>query len=223
MYSRTQRVLGEANIERIKNSHLLVLGVGGVGGFVVEMFARLGFGKLTIVDFDKVDKSNLNRQIVALNSTIGQNKVEIMKKRIFDINPNCICNAICEKIEENNIAKILNQNYNFVIDAIDDIKAKVLIAKFCKEKNLNVISSMGTGNRFKIPHFEVSDISKTSYDKLAKKFRKMLKDENIFNLNVVYTKEPVEKTEALGSIVYYPLMCAGTITSFVTNEIIKSI
>ena len=116
----------------------------------------------------------------------------------------------------------MNQDFTYVIDAIDDITAKVQIAKHCKERGLNLIASMGTGNRYKTPKFEIADIFSTSYDKLAKKMRRLLKDAGVNTLTVAYTKEAPEKTEALGSIVYYPLMSAGTITSFVINEILKS-
>ena len=221
MFSRTIRVIGEENLKKIKNSNIAVLGVGGVGGYVVEMLVRLGVEKLTIVDFDKVDISNFNRQLIATNKTVNLLKTEAFKDRILQINENCLVTAKSQKISNENIEEILNEKYDYVIDAIDDLKAKVEIAKFCQKNNLKLISSMGTGNRYKMPNFEVADISKTSYDKLAKKLRKMLKDEGIENLTVVYTKEPVEATESLGSIVYYPLMCAGKITSFVTNEIIK--
>ncbi|MBR1984152.1 MAG: tRNA threonylcarbamoyladenosine dehydratase, partial [Clostridia bacterium] len=194
---------------------------GGVGGYVVEMLVRLGVEKLTIVDFDKVDISNFNRQLIATNKTVNLLKTEAFKDRILQINENCLVTAKSQKISNENIEEILTEKYDYVIDAIDDLKAKVEVAKFCKENNLKLISSMGTGNRYKFPNFEVSDISKTSYDKLAKKLRKMLKDEGVEKLTVVYTKEPVEPTGNLGSIVYYPLMCAGVITSYVTNEILK--
>ena len=222
MFSRTTRVIGEENLTKIKNSNIAVLGVGGVGGYVVEMLVRLGVEKLTLVDFDKVDLSNFNRQLIATNETVNMLKVEAFKNRILKINKTCLVTVKPEKISSENISKILNEKYDYIIDAIDDLKAKVEIAKFCQKNNLKLISSMGTGSRYKMPNFEVADISKTSYDKLAKKLRKMLKDEGVEKLTVVYTKEPIEPTTNLGSIVYYPLMCAGVITSFVTNEIIKN-
>lgn len=222
MQSRTSLVIGKENVEKLKNSNIAVLGVGGVGGYVVEMLARLGVEKLTIVDFDVISVSNLNRQIIALNSNINLLKVDCFKQRLTDINPNLKVEAINKKITKENLEQILNKNFDYVIDAIDDIPAKVEVAKYCFKNNIKIVSSMGTGNRYKMPKFEVSDISKTSYDKLAKKLRKMLKDEGVEKLDVVYTKEEVEKTESLGSVVYYPLMCAGVIVSFVTNEIIKN-
>lgn len=221
MQSRTQIVIGSENVEKLKNSNIAILGVGGVGGYVAEMIARLGVENITIVDFDKISVSNLNRQIIALNSTIGKYKVEVLKSRILDINPKCNVVEVNSKISSQNVDKILNNNFDYVVDCIDDIPAKIAVVKYCKENKLKIVSSMGTGNRYKMPQFEVSDISKTSYDKLAKKLRKLLKDEGITSLDVIYTKEEIEKTEALGSVVYYPLMCAGTIVSFVVNKIIE--
>lgn len=221
MYSRIERVIGKQKLEKLKNSKIAVLGVGGVGGYIAEMLVRSGVNNITIVDYDKIDISNLNRQIVALNNNIGCYKVEELKKRLLNINPNCNVVDIKQKLTEDSIRKIINTSFNFVIDAIDDILAKVEIAKFCTKNKVNLISSMGTGNRYRdIPCFEIADISKTSYDKLAKKMRKLLKEQNIHNLTVCYTKQPPEETTSLGSVVYYPLMCAGAITSYVVNKIL---
>ena len=221
MQSRTSRVIGEENVKKLSNSNIAVLGVGGVGGYVVEMFARLGVKNLTIVDFDTISVSNLNRQIIALKSNINCLKVEEFKNRILNINPDCSVAAVTKKITKEHVGEIINKKFDFVIDAIDDIPAKIEVAKYCQENNIKLISSMGTGNRYKMPKFEVSDITKTSYDKLAKKLRKLLKEQGVENLTVVYTKEEAEKTEGLGSVVYYPLMCAGTIVSYVTNCLIE--
>lgn len=222
MYSRTELVMGSENLNKIKNSNLLIFGVGGVGGFVVEMFARLGVGNITIVDFDKIDKTNLNRQIIATEDSIGKNKVDVFYERIKSINPSCNITKKAEKLTKENISTFFSKKFNYVVDCIDDVNAKVFLAKYSYENNINLISSMGTGNRYKgVPQFEVTDIYKTSYDKLAKKIRELLKKENVKKLNVVYTKQPPEKTDGLGSVVYYPLMCAGTIVSFVTNQILN--
>lgn len=223
MTSKTELVIGKENMQKLKNSNILVLGVGGVGGYVAEMFVRVGVEKLTIVDFDKVDKTNINRQTIAYLSTVGKNKVEVFEKKAKDINANCRLVSYLCRISGDNLNQIFNDKFDYVVDAIDDIKAKVEIAKYCYKNSINLISSMGTGNRYKgIPQFEVCDIYKTSYDKLAKKLRKLLKDEGVESLQVVYTKQQPQKTEALGSVVYYPLMCAGTIVSFVTNKILEN-
>lgn len=221
MFSRTELVIGSKNLEKVKKSKILVLGVGGVGGYVVELFARLGVENLTIVDFDKIDRTNLNRQTIAYASSIGKNKVDVLAKIVKEINANCSLSSYMCKICGDNLDRIILPQYDYVVDAIDDLKAKVEIAKYCNKNNIKLLSSMGTGNRYKdIPKFEVCDVYKTSYDKLAKKLRKMLKDEGVNKLDVVYTKQPPEQTESLGSVVYYPFMCAGTIVSFIANKII---
>lgn len=220
MFSRTQAVVGKQKMEKIKKLHIAVLGLGGVGGYVVEMLSRLGVMELTIVDFDKVDKSNINRQIIATTLTIGKLKTDAFMERISSINANCKVNAFNTKLDNCTVPQILDKNFDYVIDCIDDIKAKIEVVKHCKNNNLNLICSMGTGNRYKQPKFEVTDISKTSYDKLAKKMRKLLKDEGITKLDVVYTKESPEQTESLGSVVQYPLVCAGTIVGFVIEKLL---
>lgn len=218
--NRTELVIGK-NIDKIKSSHIALLGVGGVGGFVFEMLLRLGVSKITIVDFDNFEKSNLNRQILALTNTVGQSKVEVAKERAKNINKDIKVISKNIKIDESNIHEVLNEKYDYVIDAIDDVKAKVAVILYCSQKGIPLITSMGTGNRYKIPQFEVANIFKTSNDGLARKIRSELRKANFKGqVDCVYTKEIPEKTKGLGSVVYYPLMCAGVIVSFITNKII---
>ena len=222
MFSRNERIIGRDKQKILNSKKRTIAGLGGVGGYVAEMLSRLGIGKLIIVDFDKIDLSNLNRQIIATTKNLGFYKTDEFEKRLTDINPKIEINKKTLKITEDNIAQIIDVDCDYVIDAVDDIKAKIALAKYCRQKNIKHISSMGTGNRYKgIPCFCVDKIQHTSYDKLAKKFREELKKENISDIEVVYSKQPVEKTEALGSIVYYPLMCAGTIVSYVINNLIE--
>ena len=218
---RTKLVMGE-EYDKIKKANIAVLGAGGVGGYVIEMLARLGVGNITVVDFDKFDETNINRQVLSLISNVGQKKCEVAKQRILSINPNCNVTAICEKISGDNINKVLLEDYDYVIDAIDDIMAKVEVIKFCHENNIPLVCAMGTGNRAKMPHFVVENLWKTSYDGLARKLRNELKKDNFVHpVDVCYTKVQTEKTGALGSVVYYPLMCAGVMVSFVSNKILE--
>lgn len=217
---RTKLVVG-AEYDKLKNAKIAVLGAGGVGGYVIEMLARLGVGNITVVDFDVFDHTNLNRQILSLTANIGQKKCEVAAQRIASINPNCVACAVCQKISCDTVGEILCDKYDYVVDAIDDIRAKVEVIKFCTENKLPLVCAMGTGNRAKMPHFVVEDLWKTSYDGLARKLRNELKKENFHaHVDVCYTKEPTEKTGALGSVVYYPLMCAGVMVSFVANNIL---
>lgn len=219
--SRTEIVLKDKTI-LLENSHIAILGLGGVGGYVLEMFARLNVKKITVVDCDKFEKSNLNRQIFALTETIGKDKVEVAKERVKSINPECQITAKQMKIDEENVGEILNEKFDYVLDCIDDFRAKIAVIKFCQQKNLPLLCAMGTGNRYKNPNFVVEDLFKTSYDGLARKLRTELKKENfVGKVPVAYTKENAEKTTALGSVVYYPLLCAGVMVSFVTNHLIS--
>lgn len=218
MNTRTEIVIGKENQQKLTQSTIAILGLGGVGGYVTEMFCRLGVGKLILVDFDMIDKTNLNRQIISLETNIGLYKTEEFEKRLKSINPQCDIKIFTQKIGKESLPLILNKNIDYVVDAIDDINAKIETIKFCKNYNIKIVSSMGTGNRFEaFPNFEIKDISKTSYDKLARRIRKMLKDENIKDVDVCFTKQQPLKIQKLGSVVYYPLMCAGTIVSFVAN------
>lgn len=220
---RCEVLLGSKQLQKIKNSCILVFGVGGVGGYAVEMLVRSGVSKIILVDCDKVDETNINRQIIALNSTIGQSKVFAMQKRIADINPDCVVKPFEERVTKDNISKFFEEKVDFVVDAIDSLLDKVALIKYCKQNNINIVSALGAGNRHGVPNFEVCDIYKTQNDGLARKVRKLLKDEGILDLAVVYTKDTPQKTEnnIVGSIAYYPAMSGCMIASYVVNKIIE--
>ena len=220
---RCEVLLGSKQLQKIKNSCILIFGVGGVGGYAVEMLTRCGVGKIILVDFDKVDETNINRQIIALNSTIGKSKVSVMQARIADINPDCVVKTFEERVSSDNISKFFQERVDFVVDAIDSLNDKVALIKYCKENNINIVSALGAGNRVGIPNFEVCDIYKTQNDGLARKLRKLLKDEGILDLAVVYTKDTPQKTEnnIVGSIAYYPAMSGCMIASYVVNKIVE--
>lgn len=188
-FSRTELLLGQDGVEKLKNSRVAVFGVGGVGGFTVEALARAGVGTLDIIDDDVVALTNINRQIIATHSTIGMAKVDAAEKRIKDINPDCVVNKhkcfyLPDTADQFDFSK-----YDYVVDAIDTVKGKIGIVMQAKESNIPVISSMGAGNKLDPTGFEVSDISKTSVCPLAKVMRVELRKRGVNHLKVVYSKE----------------------------------
>lgn len=222
IFEREIKLLGIQKYEKLKKSHVLVVGLGGVGGYACEMLARCGIGNLTIVDFDVVSRSNINRQIVALNSTVGIFKTTAFEKRLKDINPNINLNIITEKISNDNMDKLLSASYDYVVDAIDMLESKIDLICGCKTRNINIVSAMGAGNRVGIPQYNVCDIYDTSNDGLAKKIRKELRKRNISNLDVVCSSEQSIKLEGqVGSIAYHPSVCGITLAAYVINQLIK--
>lgn len=178
-FSRTELLIGQDGLDRLKSSTVLVFGIGGVGSYTVEALARSGVGHLILVDFDDICLTNLNRQIHALRSTVGESKVEVMKQRILDINPDLQIEAIKSFYTENDAEEFLGRKLDYVVDAIDTVASKVSLAKECLERNISFISSMGAGNRLSATNFQISDISKTSGCPLAKAMRKLLRREGI--------------------------------------------
>lgn len=223
MFTKTELLLGKENLTKIINSNICVVGIGGVGGFVVEILSRTGIGNLTLIDFDIIEPSNINRQIMSLNSTIGQNKAEVMGKRVKDINPNCNVKVFNKKLSANNVDKLLsNQNFDYVIDCIDIVTDKVDLIKYCKNKKIKIISALGTGNRSCLPHYIVEDIYRTKNDGLAKILRKKLRELNIDNLPVAFCVEiPDKKFQNPASLIWHPMVCASVLSAFVVNELIK--
>ena len=192
-FSRTEALLGMEGVKRLENSVVAVFGIGGVGGYVVEALARSGVGHLELIDHDTVSVSNINRQIVALRSTVGKYKVDVMKERVLDINPEAEvvahkCFYLPETANQFDFTK-----YDYVVDCIDTVTGKLQLIEAAKAAGVPVISSMGAGNKLDPTAFEVADISKTSVCPLAKVMRRELKKRNIKNVKVVYSKEePVE-------------------------------
>ncbi len=203
--SRTERLIGKENIERLASARVAVFGVGGVGGFTVEALVRSGIGHIELIDHDTVALSNLNRQIIATQDTIGRDKVDVMKERILSINPNAEvvthkCFFLPENKDEFDFSK-----FSYVVDAVDTVTAKLTIIEEAKKAGVPVISSMGTGNKLEPTKFEVADISKTSVCPLAKVMRRELKKRGISHVKVVYSKEEVitpieENVAAQGSV-----------------------
>ncbi|MGL5725824.1 tRNA threonylcarbamoyladenosine dehydratase, partial [Cetobacterium sp.] len=164
IFQRTELLIGKENLNKLNNSHVLVFGVGGVGGFVVESLVRAGVGELTVVDFDTVDITNLNRQVIATIDTVGQDKVEVIKRRALSINPDIKVNAYKEKFfkDKKDLFFSEDKKYDYIVDAIDLVTAKLDLITIAKELKIPIISSMGTGNKINPTMFEVADISKTS-------------------------------------------------------------
>ena len=170
-FQRLELLYGKENVEKLNNSTVLVLGLGGVGGYVVEALSRSSIGKLILVDSDIVDITNINRQIIATSETVGKYKTECFKERIKTINPNCEVVLINKFIDESNYLELFSDKIDFVVDAIDSIKTKELVIKYSLENNINIISSMGTGNKIDPSKLQITDIRKTSYDPIAKRIR----------------------------------------------------
>ena len=194
--TRTSLIIGDEGVDKLKNCNVIVFGVGGVGSFAAEAIARAGVGNLTIVDFDDVDITNINRQLPALHSTVGRYKVEVMKERILDINPDINIKSIREVYNKDTSESILSEDYDYVVDAIDMVTSKIHLIETCKNKGIEIISSMGMGNKLDPTKIEISDISKTHTCPLAKVVRKELRDRNIEHLKVVFsTEHPLEIKE----------------------------
>lgn len=222
MFKRTELLIGENNLNKLKNTNILVVGCGGVGGYICEFLVRTGIENLTIIDFDKVELSNKNRQIIALNSTMGKPKVDVLKDRLLDINENAKIIAINERFNEELLNKLDLTKFDYVVDAIDDVRNKVLLIKECFNKNIFCISAMGAGNRYDIPNFKVSDIFKTYNDGLAKVLRKKLKDEGVTKHKVVFSEsKPAKIDRAVGSVAYYPPASASVLVGYIINDIIS--
>lgn len=223
-FQRLELLYGEDNVSKLKNSTILVLGLGGVGGYVVEALARCNIGKLILIDSDVVDISNINRQIIALDNTVGKYKTECFKERIKLINEECEVVLINEFIDESNYLSIFNDKIDFVVDAIDSVKTKELVIKYCLDNDINIISSMGTGNRIDPSKLEITEIKKTSYDPIAKKIRKFLKDNNINKkLSVCFSQEiPNKKIDKIiPSNSFVPSSAGLLIASYVVNNIVS--
>ncbi|QGU93793.1 tRNA threonylcarbamoyladenosine dehydratase [Clostridium bovifaecis] len=230
--SRTEKIIGADNIKQLKDSKVVILGVGGVGGFATEAIARSGIGTIGIVDKDEVDITNLNRQIIATRSTIGSAKVEVMKKRILDINPECEVKIHRVFIGEDNIEEIIDKDTDYVVDAIDTISAKISVAVWCEENNIKLISSMGTGNKLDPTKLRIADIYKTNICPLAKVMRRELKRRNVKKLKVVYSEEqPIKPTiypeeidkrkKAPGSTAFVPSVAGLIIASQVVRDLLE--
>lgn len=224
-FSRTARVIGEAALSKLSESSVIVFGLGGVGGAAVESLVRAGIGRIGIVDKDTVDITNINRQIIATDKTVGMNKTDAMEERILSIDPNVKIDKynlfyLPETADEINLS-----DYNFVVDCIDNVTAKLELICRAKKAGVPVISSMGTGNKLHPEMLEISDIGKTSVCPLARVMRRELKNRGIGKLPVIYSKEEPVKTDSSvpGSTSFVPPVAGYLITSYVINQLISEV
>ena len=230
-FSRTAILIGEEGLEKLKNARVAVFGVGGVGGYVVEALARSGIGALDLIDRDTVSESNINRQIIALHSTVGRLKTEVAAERAKDINPNiCVRTHNVFYLPET-AAQFDFSAYDYVVDAIDTVSGKLALVEQANAAKVPVISSMGAGNKLDATAFEVADISKTSVCPLARVMRRELKKRGIEHLKVVYSKEepsssPLQDEESgksiPGSIAFVPSVVGLIIAGEVIKDLVKN-
>ena len=229
-FSRTEMLIGNDGLEKLKDSKVAVFGLGGVGSFVCEGLARSGVGNFVLVDFDKVDESNINRQLIATVKTIGMHKVDLMRERILEINPEAKVEVHREFYMADSTSDIITEDLSYAVDCVDTIMAKIAVICKCDEIGVPVISSMGTGNKLDPTMFEVADIYETSVCPLARIMKKDLRKRNIEKLKVVYSKEhPINtndceinqdrKFKVKGSVSFVPSV-AGLI---IAGEVIKDI
>ncbi|MDO5754928.1 MAG: tRNA threonylcarbamoyladenosine dehydratase [Tissierellia bacterium] len=222
-FTRTEKLIGKEALEILGNSKVLLFGLGGVGGYVAEALVRSNIPCLTVVDYDTISVSNINRQIIALESTIGKTKVDVIRQRLSDINSHCHIHTERKKVNSENISNFHFEDYDYIVDAIDDIGAKVAIVKEAKAKDVPIISAMGAGNQLDPLAFKVSDIYKTSHCPLARAMRKRLRKENIRELKVVFSDiEPVVTSpDAPSSIAFVPPVMGLIIGAEVVKDLIR--
>ncbi len=195
MFSRTALLLGERAVKTLSEKHVAVFGLGGVGGFAAEALARAGVGRLTIVDNDTVSASNLNRQLLALRSTVGRKKTDVMRARLLDINPALDVIVRDTFFLPENADTFRFSDYDYVVDALDTVAGKIALAVCAKEAGVPIIASMGAGNKLDPTRFEVADLAKTSVCPLARVMRRELRLRGIEHMKVVYSREPAQKPQ----------------------------
>lgn len=225
MFDRLESLIGEHALKMIKTKRIFVFGTGGVGGYVVEMLIRSGIEDITICDMDKVDVTNLNRQIIALNSTIGEYKVDVLSKRIHDINPNAKVEAFKKRITVEDISEMHLETYDYVVDAIDDVNVKIALAKYALENDIKLVVSTGTARKLHPEKLKITTLDKTAYDPLARRLRIALKGYKKNKLIVLASDEVPRKIEngVLGSSAFVPSTGGILIASFIINDIISNI
>lgn len=227
-FQRTKILIGEENFLKLQAATVAIFGIGGVGSFTVEALARSGIGHLILIDKDNVDVTNINRQIHALTSTVGKSKVEILRERILEINPAAKVDTIQKfYLPDEPVENFFICRYDYVVDAIDTITAKISLVLECQRRGIKIISSMGAGNKLDPTQFKVADIFKTAVDPVAKVMRKKLKEYGVKNLKVVYSEEIPKKIDTgnltgkvIGSVAFVPSVAGLILAAEVVNSLI---
>ncbi len=220
-FSRTQRLIGTDGMNRLQAANIIIFGLGGVGSYIAEALARSGIGNMTVVDKDTVDITNINRQLYALHSTVGRDKTAVAKERILDINPKCQVTAITKMYLPENSEEFSLSQYDYIIDAIDNVTAKIDLAIKAQEYNIPIISSMGTGNKLDPTAFKITDIYKTDTCPLCRVMRRELKSRNVKKLKVLYSTEiPKSDGERTPASISFVPSVAGLI---IAGEVVRDI
>ncbi len=220
-FSRTERLIGKESLEKLKKSNVIIFGLGGVGSYIAEALARSGVGKITVVDKDTVDITNINRQLYALHSTVGKNKADVARDRILDINPQCEVTSIVKMYLPECSSEFELEKYDYIIDAIDNVTAKTDLAVKSQELGIPMISSMGTGNKLNPTAFKIADIYKTDTCPLCRVMRRELRAKNVKKLKVLYSTEtPISDGERTPASISFVPSTAGLI---IAGEVIKDL
>lgn len=223
MFDRLIALIGDEKLNMVKSKTVVVLGLGGVGSYALEAITRCGVGRIIIVDADKIDITNLNRQLMTNQNNVGLYKVDVLEERIKSINPDAEVIKIKEFITPENLNLIFDLNPDYIIDAIDTIKTKKYLIKECLSRKIKFIVSTGMGNKIDASRVRITDLSKTEYDKIAKELRSFIRKENIRGkIPVVFSDEkPVKSGTVISSIAYVPSIAGLLCANFVINDIIK--
>ena len=225
MFERLEKVIGKNNINKLKTKTVAVIGIGGVGGYVVETLIRNGVENIILVDSDNIDITNKNRQIIATDNTLNKSKVDVFKERILSINKNCKVTCLNIFLLDENKEDLFKYNIDYLVDACDTVKTKIMLIKECKKRNIKIISSMGTGNKLDPKKLEITTLKKTSYDPLAKVIRYEIKKLKINDdIVVLSSKEEVIKTNTRtpGSYSVVPNTAGILIADYIIKDIIKT-
>ena len=223
MFDRVELLIGKDNLNKIKKSRVVVVGLGGVGGYAAEALVRSGIENIIVVDYDKIDITNLNRQIITNINNIGEYKTDEMEKRFLSINNKCNVTKLNMKLDLSNVYKLFEYEFDYLVDCCDTIEVKQELIKRCLDKDITCISSMGTGNKLNPMDLEIVDIRKTSYDPIAKRIRKYLRDNHINKkVMVVSSKEKRDKFDGdIPSMMFVPAVSGILCANYVIKEIIK--